>query len=506
MLLLLEASAERAKRFQEVMRQLEPEMKVMVWQTAKDMIREIVPHHLSAAKLITLDVDLTSEADGPDSVNALDVAKFLVSQSIVRPVLIHSQKKATAQAAAEFERADWTYSSVPHIGTDWIEVAWRRFAKRMLGPEVARPRVIGTRTESRAAIRKFASYCVIGVLAVCSLVAIILYVDYATRKVPHSFDEMVPLVGEETKGWQGTWPELVAVYPPPTSDYIAAMAIGFSPDGSRLAVGYADGKLVVWNSYSASTIAKIESHHISPISHVLFAPDGRTLVDAAWDNTIKVYDLADEKLCLRATLSGHTDRIQGMSIATDGLTLATSSFDKTIRIWDLATDPPRERDKIETGQQVWAVSFSPNGRLLASGEDKNIVLRGIASPGSPLIESIPAHESGICRLSYAPDGKTLASAGMDKTLRLWEMSCGEPGDRMCLLNRGSVVESLAFSPDGNWLVSTDSMIVLWDVRKRSQRLRWYMSGPVKMAAFVPDGRHFAVSCNNERVYLFRVPR
>ena len=184
MLLLLEPDAERVKRFQEVMRQFDPDQPVMTWRNAATMIREMTPH-LEAASLISLEHDLVQEADGVDPGDGLDVAKFLVSQPVVRPVVIHSGNKArAARMAEEFERAGWPYSLVPHVGTDWIEIGWKRAVKRVLKP-TDRPR-ISTRAEYWASLQRRAFFIVLCLFVASSLAA---FVYNATRKSPRSFDE-----------------------------------------------------------------------------------------------------------------------------------------------------------------------------------------------------------------------------------------------------------------------------------------------------------------------------
>lgn len=154
MLLLLEPDSEKARRFQEVIELLTPGRSVMTWQNARLMIRELPPY-LKLAALISLDHDLTPGADGDDPGDGLDVARFLVSQPIIRPVIIHSSNKACAATmAAEFERAGWPYSLVPHVGSDWIEIGWKRAVKRLLQMTDPQRPPISTRAEYRAANRR----------------------------------------------------------------------------------------------------------------------------------------------------------------------------------------------------------------------------------------------------------------------------------------------------------------------------------------------------------------
>src|SRR5205085_685306 len=122
------------------------------------------------------------------------------------------------------------------------------------------------------------------------------------------------------------------------------------------------------------------------------------------------------------------------------------------------------------------------------------------------------HGAGVLSVAFAPDSKTLASAGSDKTLRLWDVSRTEPSVR-CVLRRNmkSTVTALAFSPDGKTLASCswDSSLRLWDltgaeIRERSQLTTGMPYGRFNALAYAPDGQTLATSCADDTVRLWDV--
>jgi hypothetical protein len=133
MLLMLEDDAERVHRFTKVIHALDPQIQIVIWRNAGVMIRE-VGKYLSNAKLISLDHDLEPEEDSSDPGDGLEVVKFLVSQPIIVPVIIHtSNRNRSDWMVGEFELAGWPFWRVAPIGDDWIEVDWRRIVKRLRG-------------------------------------------------------------------------------------------------------------------------------------------------------------------------------------------------------------------------------------------------------------------------------------------------------------------------------------------------------------------------------------
>ena len=132
MLLMLEDNAERVRRFAEALRTIDPALPLLVWRDARAMVREVGPH-LSSARVISLDHDLEAPPGAPDPGDGLEVAKFLVSQPAVRPVIIHSSNgQRSTWMAGEFELAGWPCWQVAPLGEDWVEVDWRRLVRRLL--------------------------------------------------------------------------------------------------------------------------------------------------------------------------------------------------------------------------------------------------------------------------------------------------------------------------------------------------------------------------------------
>ena len=163
----------------------------------------------------------------------------------------------------------------------------------------------------------------------------------------------------------------------------------------------------------------------------------------------------------RNRLETHSNQVLSVSFSPDGKTLASGSGDKTIKLWDITTGK-----EIRTLQghssSVASVSFSPDGKTLASGSYNNIIKLWDITTGME-IPTLRGHSEGFWSVSFSPDGKTLASGNDDKTIKLWDIITGT--EIRTLQGHSSAVLSVSFSPDGKTLASgsDDNTIKLWDI-------------------------------------------
>ena len=265
-------------------------------------------------------------------------------------------------------------------------------------------------------------------------------------------------------------------------------SVSFSGDGKTLAVS-SGGAVHLWNVATGTLRKTLEVE--GGVDSVSFSPDSKTLVTASDDRgekTVRLWDVATGTL--RNTFEGYTFNVKNVSFSPDGKTLVSVGGgwrDETVRLWDVASRTLR--DIFQHGGGL-SVSFSPDGKIVASGSSDETVRLWDVSEGT-LRNTLEGHTDEVNSVSFSPDGQTLASGSSDETVRLWDVSEGTL--RHTFEGHADEVNSVSFSPDGQTLASgsSDETVRLWDVSEGTLLRTLPICAKVNSVAFSPDGKTLA---------------
>jgi tetratricopeptide (TPR) repeat protein/WD40 repeat protein len=278
--------------------------------------------------------------------------------------------------------------------------------------------------------------------------------------------------------------------------------------------------------------------HTSPITGLLFTPDGRELISFGRDKTVRVWDVATgrSRTVIRPPVGpGAVGMPYSAAVSPDsrllavgGLLVSPPGGGYPIYLIDLADGRLR---RLLAGHPlaVDALAFSPDGKRLASGGAEGVVLVWDVASGQVHL-TLRGHTGRIYGLAFSPDGRRLVSGGYGQGARIWGVASGRveavlggpvrpdligtlvppvggltvlpaglPWPAVALYGQGGLghraeVQRVAWSPDGRTLAtgSVDGSVRLWRP-DGTFRKAFEGFGGASSLAFTPDGRALAVT-------------
>ena len=292
--------------------------------------------------------------------------------------------------------------------------------------------------------------------------------------------------------WDANTGELIKVlcrgtYEPPYAEY--------SPDGRFIGVAIGT-QVTIWDSENLNQLLEMTVSRYD-ITMFAFSPDGQTLAIADDEWLVGVWKLRYDYLTKSwkgdqiQNFTGHSMKIYSCRFCPDGKKVITASYDQTVRIWDIDEHIVLES---EPGKGLLChVEFSPNGKLMAAAYNDNVI-RLFDTTNWELKGELLGHTDYPQSMYFDADGTRLVSTASDKTVRVWDIEESSLLHVFVLFDENA--SEAHFSPDGEIIAfSAWEHIFVYDTKDWSLLHDIEIKGTIgaKNMSFSPDGSIFVVS-------------
>jgi WD40 repeat protein/serine/threonine protein kinase len=276
-------------------------------------------------------------------------------------------------------------------------------------------------------------------------------------------------------------------------------SVAFSPNGELIASGAADRTVRMWNARTGKP-EPLRIRHEGPLKLVAFDPTGRFLLTSG-DNIVRIWDVrtaAELGLPLE-----HDGSVQKVLFGVKERTLFTASLDSKVRIWS-PVDPNADVVRLPHTSKIWASAFHASGDrvITAYGEALSpCVSRFWDVRARRQIGPVFGHDANIYALTLSEDQKHLASAGADRTVRIWDC---ESGTLIRKLVHKEYVTSVAFRPNAKQVLwgALDGSAELWDWEAGNTVRVLPHAADVIAVAIDRSGKLAATGCVDRRAYIW----
>ncbi len=238
-----------------------------------------------------------------------------------------------------------------------------------------------------------------------------------------------------------------------------------SPDRRYLATANHNGQLTVWDIDDQHSRLRVGAFS-GPLRSVAYSHYGEFLAVGGQQGGLRVWSLSKSTIQWEALPAAGDERfmVEGVDFSPNDRWLVSAGMRGNVTIWD--TETGAEVFVIETDQSPQDVVFGPDGRTIAYAVDNSVFVWDTETQQA--LYQLDGHASWVLRVSFSPNGRLLASSGNDGNIILWDMQSGEKLRVLFDERLPIAVGDMAFSPDGRLIAAVYAEegfhpLVLWGI-------------------------------------------
>ncbi|KAG8219431.1 WD40-repeat-containing domain protein [Butyriboletus roseoflavus] len=282
-------------------------------------------------------------------------------------------------------------------------------------------------------------------------------------------------------------------------------SVVFLPNGKGLVSASNDGSIRLWNlDYDSEMILGNSS---GPVFCLALFPDGKRLASGGLDRSISVWGV-DLLAAVDGPLQGHTSSVRYLDISSDCRYLASGSFDHNVNIWDTESGQiVRDQDYLRGDGKINCVKFSKKDCRLLTGSGDGCLRIWDWESGELLVGPMKADEMPIWALAWSRNETQILSGSDNGVLRRWHASTGrvigEP-----VHAHASIIYSLSVSHNGGCFASasSDNTVKIWNATTFEQMATLEHPDEINCVAFSTDDRLLATACSDSSIYIWESPQ
>ena len=247
--------------------------------------------------------------------------------------------------------------------------------------------------------------------------------------------------------------------------------------------------------------------HSSHLFSIAASPNGQWIIAGGVDGSVTLWDTTQLREPRRR--NAHNDQVRGLAFSRDSRLYASAGWDGTVKVW--ATESGRCLHSWKIGKLAFGVAFGGlDGRQLAASNTTEILRWNLLT--GEQIDTLRGHRDVVRRLTYSPDGKSLASVDDRGFVKVWNVATGI--ERLSFHAHSHLIFDIAYNQDGSRLVTAGGQftmhgdsgeVKLWDVASGAKYREFRTNqGAFYAAALCPDGRRVVTGGEDAAVRVWDI--